>query len=65
VLWDSFLVGLQVGTFTSATLIFMSCVAGKVDGGVSFVFFIALTFCFSTAVGTLFKLFDNYIKEEE
>lgn len=63
--WDALVAGLRVGLFTSTILIFISCAAGNVSGGVGFVIFIALTFCFSTAVGTLFKLFDLIIMEEE
>lgn len=64
-IWGSFLAGLRVGVFTSATLIFISCVGGDISGGVSYVIFIGLTFFFSTAVATLFKLLDNYIMEDK
>lgn len=64
-LWDGFLAGLQVGIFTSATLTFIFCAVGMSGGGVGYVIFIALTFCFSAAVGTLFKLIDILIKEDE
>lgn len=63
-IWDALAYGLSVGFFTSGTLIFIFCSAGNVGGVGGFVIFITLTFCFSSAAATLFKLIDNIIKED-